>query len=40
MIKRIGDRLSNFIDRLDAFLDAEADFFLGLIPYKGRRYKK
>ena len=40
MIERIGDRLSDLIDRLDEFLDAEAAFFLRLIPYKGRRYKK
>ena len=40
MLKRIGDKLSGFIDWLDLFIDEEIEFFKGLLPYRGKRFKK
>ena len=40
MIKLIGDKLSAFIDWLDELIDDEFEYFIGLIPYRGKRYKK
>ena len=39
-MKLIGDKLSAFIDWLDEFIDEEFEYFRGLLPYRGRRYKK
>ena len=38
--QRIGDRLSEIIDRIDSFVDGEVEFLRGLIPYKGQHRKK
>lgn len=40
LMKLIGDKLSALIDWLDAWLDEEFEYFRGLFPYRGRRYKK
>ena len=39
-MKMIGDKLSALIDRLDKWIDEEFEYFKGMLPYRGKRFKK
>lgn len=40
VLRRIGDALSDLVDKVDKFIEEERAFFRGLRPYKGEHRKR